>query len=74
MKKTTATQAAMLDRLRDAGAKGERTPFVGGRDAGRVVSGWYRTADALHRAGLIRLVREGDARRAFIIESAGEMP
>lgn len=45
--------------------EGERTPMLGNRDAGRVASAWHRTASSLQNLGLIRLVWEGDAMRAF---------
>lgn len=59
----TKTQMAMLRRLEQAS---ERTPMTGGRGAGAVASGWYRTADALERLGLVVTEREGDARRAHL--------
>jgi hypothetical protein len=63
-------QNRMLARLEAAGAKGERTPFTGGRSAGRDACAWYRTAESLCRAGLIVLRREGDARRAWLLAHA----
>lgn len=38
-----------------------RTPFTGGRDAGRVAAAWHRTAKALEKRGLVTLSRSGDA-------------
>lgn len=67
-KKLSAAQQRFLERVRANGEKGYRTPFTGGRNAGRVASAWYRTAQSLKDAGLITLEREGDAYRAFATE------
>jgi hypothetical protein len=72
-------EGAMASKLSDAQARflwvvqsegSYRTPFTGGRNAGRVASAWYRTAKALAGLGLVRLEREGDAWRAFPAEEA----
>jgi hypothetical protein len=47
-------------------AEGVRCPFLGNREAGRVASAWYRTAESLERRGLVRLERSGDSKRAFL--------
>lgn len=66
--KLSEVQRAMLARLK-ANPNGERTPFTGGRSAGRDAAAWYRTAGSLARLGLITLEREGDARRAKLADS-----
>jgi hypothetical protein len=62
----TPAQIRFLRRVRDAGARGDRTPFLGNREAGRAASAWYRTAYALAVRGLVRLERTGDARTAWL--------
>lgn len=46
-----------------------RTPFTGGRNAGRVAAAWYRTADSLAQKGLVTLVRSGDAQVATLTDA-----
>lgn len=70
MTKLTHAQKLMMARLARNAAKGERTPFVGGRSAGRIAAAWYRTADSLKRLGLIVLCRTGDAETAWLPEFA----
>lgn len=65
MARITKTQRETLTRIATLD-NGERTPFVGGREAGRIASGWYRTAYALDRAGLVTMKQEGDAYRIRI--------
>jgi predicted transcriptional regulator len=67
-KKLSPAQLRFMAVLREAGDKGDRTPFTGGRNAGRVANAWYRTAESLRRMGLVRVEREGDARRAWLVE------
>jgi hypothetical protein len=49
-----------------------RTPFTGGRNAGRVASGWFRTAASLSLRGFVHLVRSGDAQVAMITDAGRE--
>lgn len=65
MKKLSEAQQRFLKRVELTGLKGERTPFTGGRNAGRVANAWYRTARSLSALGLVWLEREGDAQRAW---------
>lgn len=65
--KLSDAQTRFLAEAEKAGDAGIRTPFTGGPNAGRVASAWYRTAHSLERLGLIGLVAEGDATRAFDI-------
>jgi hypothetical protein len=66
MTNLSPAQKRFLAILADAGAIGDRTPFTGNRDAGRVANAWYRTASVLRRKGLIVLEHEGDALRAWL--------
>jgi hypothetical protein len=68
--KLSPTQRAMIARLLTATTKGERCPFIGGRDAGRVASGWYRTAESLRAAGLAIVQRTGDSKTAWLPQFA----
>ena len=45
-----------------------RTPFAGNRNAGRLASAWYRTAQSLADRGLVDLERVGDAQVASITD------
>jgi len=64
VRKLSDAQVRFLRRCHDCGEDGFRTPFIGGRQAGRVAAGWYRTADSLSELGLVDLRRWGDARVA----------
>ena len=64
--KPTPAQRRFIKITASAGAVGYRTPFLGGRDAGRAANAWYRTAAACERAGWVTIIREGDAQRAHI--------
>ena len=64
--KLSKPQQSFLANLLAAGASGVRCPFLGNREAGRVASAWYRTAESLERRGLVRLERSGDSKRAFL--------
>lgn len=68
--KTSQAQERFLAVLETNGGAGYRTPFTGGRDAGRVANAWYRTAAALEKMGLVVVERDGDARRAWLVEDA----
>jgi hypothetical protein len=61
--KFSPAQLAFLDVVR---RQSYRTPFIGGRDAGRVACLWYRTAAGLEARGFVVTEREGDAKRAHI--------
>jgi hypothetical protein len=65
--KLSAPQQKLL--LAAAQAGGDRTPFTGGRNAGRVASAWYRTAQSLADRGLVTLRRTGDAQTAEITDA-----
>jgi hypothetical protein len=65
MKKLSEAQQRFLKRVELTGLTGERTPFTGGRNAGRVANAWYRTARSLSVLGLVHVEREGDAQRAW---------
>ncbi len=63
----SAAQKIFLLRVHISGSC--RTPFTGGRNAGRVAAAWYRTAESLRVRGLLNVVREGDAKRATLTEA-----
>lgn len=62
MANLSPAQQKFIDTLRRDGKF--RTPFTGGRGAGRVASAWHRTAKSLEAKGLIKLSRCGDALEA----------
>jgi len=64
--KPTQAQRRFIKITASTGTTGYRTPFLGGRDAGRAANAWYRTASVCERAGWVTIVREGDAQRAYI--------
>ena len=68
--KTSPAQERFLTVLETNGGAGYRTPFSGNREAGRRASAWYRTAAKLEKMGLVVVEREGDARRAWLVEDA----
>jgi hypothetical protein len=59
--KPTQAQRRFIKITASTGTTGYRTPFLGGRDAGRAANAWYRTASVCERAGWVTIVREGDA-------------
>lgn len=67
MRKLSACQKVFLYRTIREGAY--RTPFTGGRGAGRVAAAWYRTAESLAKRGLLTMSRSGDAYEAVITDS-----
>lgn len=72
--KLSKPQMDFLSRLLLSQGKGERCPFLGNRNAGRAASAWHRTASSLEARGLVRLVREGDSKRAFLLPAgAGKL-
>lgn len=66
---TTKLSTAQQKLLVDVARAPQRTPFTGGRNAGRVAAAWYRTAGVLARLGFVELTRSGDARLATVTDA-----
>lgn len=64
----TAPQTAMLLRMAERPARDEFTP-TGNRAEALSAANWYRSNDALEKAGLTRSVSAGGARRSILTEA-----
>lgn len=67
MRALSKPQQKFLAELRAAGTEGVRCPFLGNRYAKIAVSAFHRTAESLRKLTLVRIERDGDSIRVFLV-------